>query len=87
MARRVCELLFVGDRFQRPGSSPVLRGGITAAPDPLRGGTVHESDLSTNHDSQWALNVVFALGQVPEALEEWWRERTRAPIGAEPGSP
>jgi hypothetical protein len=67
--------LFVGDGFGHKGDSLSPRGRFTEAPDPLRGGVVHESSLSTNHDSQWALNVIFALGQVPEALEDWWREQ------------
>ena len=75
LARRAWELLFVGDGFGHKGDSLSPRGRFTEAPDPLRGGVVHESSLSTNHDSQWALNVVFALGQVPEALEDWWREQ------------
>jgi hypothetical protein len=74
LARRVWELLFVGDGFGQPGDSLSPRGVFATAADVLRGGVVHESSLSTNHDSQWALNVIFALGQTPEALEGWWRE-------------
>jgi hypothetical protein len=74
LARRVWELLLVGDGFGIPGDSLSPRGSFSTGPDPLRGGVVHESSLSTNHDSQWALNAVFALGQTPEALDAWWNE-------------
>lgn len=74
MARRAWELLFAGDGFGIPGDSLTPRCGFSTAVDQLRGGVVHESDLSTNHDSQWALNVVFALALVPDALEAWWME-------------
>lgn len=74
LARRVWELLFEGDGFGDAGSALSLHGAFSTMPDVLRGGVVHESNLSTNHDSQWALNVIFALGQVPEVVDEWWRE-------------
>lgn len=78
-ARRAWELLLHGDGFDRPGDSLSPRGRLRDATDVLSGRTVRESNLSTNHDSQWALNVIACLALVPEALTkdmvEAWKER------------
>ncbi len=75
LARRTWELLFDGDGFAIPGDALSPRTGIRHAPEPLRGGTVEECDLTTVHDSQWALNTIAAMSLVPEALDRWWQER------------
>jgi hypothetical protein len=75
LARRVWELLLAGDGFGIPGDSLSPRGVLTRVRDPLSGRELAESDLSTNHDSQWALNVIAALAMTPAGLEAWWTEQ------------
>jgi hypothetical protein len=69
-ARRCWELLLHGDGFGIPGDSLSPRGEFRTAVDPLSGRTIRESNLSTNHDSQWALNAIACLALVPEALTQ-----------------
>ena len=78
LAARVWELLLVGDGFGTGDSNTHgPRAAFTTAPDVLRGGVVHETGLTLIEGSQWALNVFFALGLVPAALEEAGRNSAR----------
>ena len=76
-ARRVWELLLAGDGFDIPGDSLSPRGVVTNFIEPLSGRKIAQSNLSTNHDSQWALNAIAALALAPEALDTWWQEHGR----------
>jgi hypothetical protein len=67
-ARRCWELLLHGDGFAIPGDSLSPRGDLRTHVDALSGRKVLESGLSTNHDSQWALNAIACLALVPDGL-------------------
>ena len=70
LARRAWQVLWP------PDGSGVRDRGLSrparywTAADPLRPEPVCESDLSTNHDAQWALNVIECLDLIGNALEE-----------------
>jgi hypothetical protein len=72
LASRAWELLFAGDGFGTE-SSRLPEVNYRTVPDACRG-TVQEASLTTNHSSQWALNVIAALAQTPEALDAWWEK-------------
>lgn len=79
LARRTWELLLVGDGFDIPGDALSPRGAQTTFVEPLSGREIVQTSLSTNHDSQWALNVIAALALAGEGLDDWWSRNGRPP--------